>query len=203
MEVIHPSVNAGQRSCPSCGEALGGKPRFCPSCGTEVRSPAVIPGPQPRVEPQSVVADSPVVSQSSPSHGGKLWSMIVPLVATSLIIVLLAGSVVWLNGKLGTTKSALSGARARVTNLNGKVASLDSRLDTLKVEKSKLEAQNSSLNSAMVDCKDAASKTREIFRLVSQIRQGNASVDDLRAAGREANRAWFVCRTEASTNGAL
>jgi chromosome segregation ATPase len=129
--------------------------------------------------------------------------MIVPLVATSLIIVLLAGSVVWLNGKLGTTRSALSGARARVTNLNGKVSSLDSRLDTLKVEKSKLEAQNSSLTSAMVDCKDAASKTREIFRLVSQLRQGNASLDDLRAAGREANRAWFVCRTEAGTNGAL
>ncbi len=203
MEVIHPSVNAGQRSCPSCGEALAGKPRFCPSCGTEVRSPVVIPGPQPRVEPQSVVADSPVVSKSSPSHGGKLWTMIVPLVATSLIIVLLAGSVVWLNGKLGTTKSALAGARGRVTNLNGKVSSLDSRLDTLKVEKSKLEAQNSSLTSAMVDCKDAASKTREIFRLLSQLRQGNASLDDLRAAGREADRAWFVCRTEANSNGAI
>ncbi|HEY3212193.1 MAG TPA: zinc ribbon domain-containing protein [Actinomycetota bacterium] len=202
MEVIHPSVNAGQRSCPSCGEALAGKPRFCPSCGTEVRSPVVIPGPQPLVEPQSNVADSPVVSKSS-SHGGKLWTMIVPLVATSLIIVLLAGSVVWLNGKLGTTKSALAGARGRVTNLNGKVSSLDSRLDTLKVEKSKLEAQNSSLTSAMVDCKDAASKTREIFRLLSQLRQGNASLDDLRAAGREADRAWFVCRTEANSNGAI
>lgn len=55
----------------------------------------------------------------------------------------------------------------------------------------------------MLDCRDAASKTRGIFRLLNQISQQNASLEDLRAAGKEANRAWFECRTEASTNGAL
>ena len=203
MEVIHPSVNPGQRSCPSCGEAIAGRSRFCPSCGTEVRSPVVIPGPQPRLEPQSVVGDSLVVSKSSPSHGGKLWSVTVPLIATGLIIVLLAGSIVLLNGKLGSAKSALAGARARVTNLNGKVSSLDSRLDTLKDEKSKLEAQNSSLTSAMVDCKDAASKTREVLRVLSQVFQGKTSVSEYRTSAKEAYRDWTVCRTEASTNGAI
>jgi hypothetical protein len=203
MEVIHPSVNPGQRSCPSCGEALAGRPRFCPSCGTEVRWPVLIPGPQPRLETQTVVGDLLVVSKSSPSHGGKPWSVTVPLIATGLIIVVLAGSIVLLNGKVGTANSALAAARARVASLNRKVSSLDSRLETLKEEKTKLETQNSSLTSAMVDCKDAASKTREVFRVAYQLSQGKATASEYRTAAREANRAWSVCRTEASTNGAI
>jgi hypothetical protein len=203
MEVIHPSVRPGQRSCPSCGEALEGRPRFCPSCGTEVRPPAVLPGPQTRWEPQSVVGDSPAVSKSSPGPGGKTWSVTIPVIATGLIIVLLAGSIVVLNGKVGIAQSSLAAARARVASLNRKVSSLDSRLETMKDEKSKLETQNSSLTSAMVDCKAAASKTRAVFRVAYQLSQGKATASDYRTAAREANRAWSVCSTEASTNGAL
>ena len=203
MEVIHPSVNPGQRSCPSCGEALAGRPRFCPSCGTDVRLPAVLPGPQTRREPQSVVSDSLAMSKSPPGRGGKTWSVTIPVIATGLIIVLLAGSIVVLNGKVGMAQSSLAAARARVASLNRKVSSLDSRLETLKDEKSKLETQNSSLTSAMVDCKAAASKTRGVLRTAYKVSQGNATVSDIRTAARDANRAWSVCRTEASTNGAL
>jgi hypothetical protein len=203
MEVIHPSVNPGQRSCPSCGEALAGRPRFCPSCGTDVRPPVMTLGPQPRLESQSVVGDSPAVSTSSPGRGGKTWSVTIPVIATGLIIALLAGSIVVLNGKVGAAQSSLAAARARVASLNRKVSSLDSRLETMKDEKTKLETQNSSLTSAMVDCKAAASKTRAVFRVVYQASQGKATASDYRTAAREADRAWSVCRTEASTNGAL
>jgi len=203
MEVIHPSVGPGRRSCPSCGETLAGYPRFCPSCGTDVRSVAAIVPSERRLDPQATIRD-PVVATAPPSsRPSKPWSLIVPLIAAGIIILLLAGWLFSVNGQLSNTRAALAGEKSRVTKLNERISSLNTQVSGLKSEKSDLQTQNSSLTSAMIDCKDAASKTRGIFRLLNQISQGNGSLDDLRAAGKEANRAWFVCRTEASTNGAL
>jgi hypothetical protein len=78
-----------------------------------------------------------------------------------------------------------------------------SEIDSLEDEKSELETQNSSLTTAMSDCRDAASKTRKVLRLGYQTLLGSASAYDVRTAAKEANRAWFVCRAEASSNGAI
>jgi chromosome segregation ATPase len=125
--------------------------------------------------------------------------LIVPLIAAGLVLALLAAWLFSVNGQLSDTRAALAGEESRVTKLNGRVSALNTQVSKLKSEKSDLQSQNSSLTSAMLDCRDAASKTRGIFRLLNQ----NASLEDLRAAGKEANRAWFECRTEASSNGAL
>ena len=108
-----------------------------------------------------------------------------------------------MNGQLSDTKAALEGEETRVTKLNGRISSLNTQVSKLKSEKTDLQTQNSSVTSAMLDCKDAATKIRGIFRLLNQFSRGDASLEDLRTAGKEANRAWFECRTEASTNGAL
>jgi hypothetical protein len=207
MEVIHPSVSPSRRSCPSCGETLAGYPRFCPSCGTDVRSVAAIVPPERRLDPQATIG-GPVVATAPPtappsSRPSKPWSLIVPLIAAGIVILLLAGWNFSVNGHLSNTRAALAGEKSRVTKLNERISSLNTQVSGLKSEKSDLQTQNSSLTSAMIDCREAASKTRGVFRLLNQISQGNASLDDLRAAGKEANRAWFVCRTEASTNGAI
>ena len=203
MKVIHPSVSPGRRFCPSCHETLAGDLRFCPSCGTDVRSVAAIVPPERRLDPLGAIG-GPVVAAAPPSsRPSKAWNLIVPLIAAGLVLVLLAAWLFSVNAQLGDTKAALAGEESRVTKLNGRISSLNTQVSKLKSEKSDLQTQNSSLTSAMLDCRDAASKTRGIFRLLNQISQGNASLEDLRAAGKEANRAWFECRTEASTNGAL
>jgi hypothetical protein len=204
MEVIHPSVSPGHRFCPSCGEGLAGDPRFCPSCGTDVRSVAAIAPPEPRVEHQPIVGDSIVPSPPPSSRPSKPWSLIVPLIAAGLVVVLLSGWLFLVNSHLSDTKAALAGEKSRVTKLNGRISSLDTQVSGLKGEKSNLQTQNSSLNSAMIDCKEAASKARTAFSVFFLgYFKGTASYYDVQTAFRESNHAWSVCRTEASTNGAL
>ena len=203
MEVIHPSVSPGRRICPSCQATLLGNPRFCPSCGTDVRSVAAIAPPERRLDPQGAMGDSVVAAAPASSRPSKPWNIIVPLIAAGLIILSLAAWLFSVNGQLSDTKAALAGEESRVTKLNGRISSLNTQVSKLKSEKNDLQTQNSSVTSAMLDCRDAAGKTRGIFRLLGQFSRGDASLEDLRAAGKEANRAWFECRTEASTNGAL
>ena len=203
MEVIHPSVSPGRRFCPSCHATLLGNPRFCPSCGTDVRSVAAIVPPERRLDPQGAIGGSAVAAAPPSSRPSKPWNLIVPLIAAGLVILLLAAWLFSVNGNLNDTKAALEGEKSRVTKLNGRISSLNTQVSKLKSEKTDLQTQNSSVTSAMLDCKDAATKIRGIFRLLNQFSRGDASLEDLRTAGKEANRAWFECRTEASTNGAL
>jgi hypothetical protein len=168
-----------------------------------VRSVAAIVPPERRLDPQGAIGGSAVAAAPPSSRPSKPWNLIVPLIAAGLVILSLA---VWLfsvNGQLSDTKAALEGEESRVTKLNGRISSLDTQVSKLKSEKTDLQTQNSSVTSAMLDCKDAATKIRGIFRLLNQISRGDASLEDLRTAGKQANRAWFECRTEASTNGAL
>jgi len=203
MEVIHPSVSQGRRFCPSCGETLASDPRFCPSCGTDVRSVAAIVPPERRLDPQGTVGDSIVAAAPPSSRPSKPWSLIVPLIAAGLVILLLAGWLFSVNGHLSNTRAALAGEKSRVTKLSERISSLNTQVSGLKSEKGDLQTQNSSLNSAMIDCRDAASKTREVLRVLYQAFLGNASLYDFRTAAKASNRAWSVCRTEASSNGAI
>lgn len=117
MEVIHPSVSPGRRFCPSCHETLAGDLRFCPSCGTDVRSVAAIVPPERRLDPQGAIA-GPVVAATPPSsRPGKPWSLIVPLVAAGLVLVLLAAWLFSVNGHLSNTTEELASEKSRVTKL--------------------------------------------------------------------------------------
>jgi hypothetical protein len=203
MEVIHPSVRPGHQFCPSCGEALAGDPRFCPSCGTDVRSAPAIAPPERRLEHQPIAGDSAFPTPPPSSRQGRPWGMIIPLVAAGLVIVLLAGWLVSMNGRLNSTKTALQAEQSHVTRLNGKVSSLSTQIDGLKGQKSTLETQVSSLNGALVDCKEAANTGLTAYNVFVKFFRGTASVYDLRTAVDEANRALSVCRTEARTNGAI
>jgi chromosome segregation ATPase len=129
--------------------------------------------------------------------------VIIPLVAAGLVIVLLAGWLVSMNGRLNSTKTALQAEQSHVTRLNGKVSSLSTQIDGLKGQKSTLETQVSSLNGALVDCKEAANTGLTAYNVFVKFFRGTASVYDLRTAVDEANRALSVCRTEARTNGAI
>jgi peptidoglycan hydrolase CwlO-like protein len=129
--------------------------------------------------------------------------LITPLIAAGAVIVLLAAWLVLTNGNLDDTESTLASARSRITKLDKKVSSLSSEIESLEDEKSDLETQNSSLNSAMVDCKDAASKTRKVFSVAFKQVLGTASAYDVRTALQDADRAWSVCRAAASSNGAI
>jgi hypothetical protein len=203
MEVIHPSVSPSHRFCPACGEALVGNPRFCASCGTDVRSVGAIVPPERRLEPHGTIGDSFVATAPPSSRPGKPWSLIVPLIAAGLVIVLLGGWLFLVNGHLHDTQAALAGEKTRVTNLNERVSSLNTQISGLKSEKSQLQTQNSSLNSAMIDCKDAAIKARTVLNVVGKVFRGTASFYDYRTSLTASNRSWSVCRTEASTNGDL
>jgi hypothetical protein len=203
MEVIHPSVRPRHQFCPSCGEALAGDPRFCPSCGTDVRSSPAIAPPERRLEHQPIAGDSAFPTPPPSSRQGRPWGMIIPLVAAGLVIVLLAGWLVSMNGRLNSTKTALQAEQSHVTRLNGKVSSLSTQIDGLKGQKSTLETQVSSLNGALVDCKEAANTGLTAYNVFVKFFRGTASVYDLRTAVDEANRALSVCRTEARTNGAI
>jgi hypothetical protein len=202
MEVIHPSVRPGHQFCPSCGEALAGDPRFCPSCGTDVRSVAAIVPPERRLEPQGTIGDSVLAAPPS-SRPGKPWSLIVPLIAAGLVIVLLAGWLLLVNGHLSNTRAALAGEKSRVTKLNDRISSLNTQVSGLKNEKSNLQTQNSSLKSALTDCKDAANKVLAAFKAFDEFLRGTTSFSDAVTAGRESDRALLMCRTEARTNGAI
>jgi uncharacterized membrane protein YvbJ len=202
MEVIRPRVSPGQ-FCPSCGEALGGDPRFCPSCGTDVRSAATMGFLERRVEQQSIASD-PVVPTSRPSPRKRPpWGMIIPIVAAGLVIILLAGWLVSMNGRLNHTKTALQAEQSQVTKLNGKVSSLSSQVDDLTAEENTLQNQNDSLKAALVDCKQAANKATATFKVFIQGILGNASLYDFRTTVNEADRALSLCRTEANSNGAI
>jgi hypothetical protein len=204
MEVIHPSVSPSHRFCPSCGEVLAGDPRFCASCGTDVRSVAAIVPPERRLEPQGTIGDSVVAAAPPTSRPSKPWSLIAPLIAAGLVIILLVGWLFLVNGHLSDTKAALAGEKSRVTKLNGRISSLNTQVSGLKSEKSNLQTQNSSLNSAMADCQDAASKARTAYHVFFEyFFRGTASYYDGLTAAKVADRAWSVCRTEASTNGAI
>lgn len=203
MEVIRPSVSPGHRFCPSCGEGLAGDPRFCPSCGTDIRSVAAIAPLERRVEHQPIAGDSVVPTPPPSSRHGRPWGMIIPLVAAGLVIVLLAGWLVSMNGRLNRTKTALQAEQSHVTKLNGKVSSLSTQVDDLKSQKSTLETQVSSLNAALADCKEAANTGLTAFNVFIEFFRGTASLYDLRTSTNEADRALSVCRTEARSNGAL
>jgi hypothetical protein len=129
--------------------------------------------------------------------------LIVPLIAAGLVIVLLAGWLLLLNGHLSDTKAALAGEKSQVTKLNGRISSLNTQVSGLKSEKGHLQTQNSSLNSAMIDCKDAAVKARAVLSVVGAVFRGTASFYDYKATLAASNHSWSVCRTEASSNGAL
>lgn len=204
MEVIRPQTGPARRSCPACGEVLIGHPRFCRSCGTEVASREAgairTPGSdlrRPSIEPTAASAPAPSVGPRRP------WGLIASLIGAGSVIVLLATWLVTTNGTLSDTKASLAAATSRISDLNGKVSSLASEVDSLEDEKSDLETQNSSLTTAMIDCRDAASKTRKFFRVAIQGYLGNISVPDVRTAWKESNRAWSVCQAEASSNGAI
>jgi hypothetical protein len=203
MEVIRPSVSPGHRFCPSCGEVLAGDPRFCASCGTDVRSVAAIAPPERRLEPQGTIGDSVVAAAPPSSRPSKPWSLIVPLIAAGLVILLLAGWLFSVNGHLSNTKAALAGEKSRNTKLNGRISSLNTQVSGLKSEKSNLQTQNSSLSSAMSDCQDAANKGLTAFSAFQEFLRGTASVYDVLTTEKEANRSLSVCRTEARTNGAI
>lgn len=203
MEVIRPSVSPGRRFCPSCGEALAGDPRFCPSCGTDVHSVAAIASPERRVEYQGTAEDSVVPTPPPSPRQGRPWGMFIPLVAAGLVIILLAGWLVSMNGSLNRTKTALRAEQSRVTKLNGKVSSLSTQVDGLKSEKNTLQTQNSSLDAALVDCKEAANKGLTAFNVLIQALRGTASLYDFRTTTNEADRALSLCRTEANSNGAI
>jgi len=203
MEVIRPSVSPGHRYCPSCGEGLAGDSRFCPSCGTDVRSVAAIAPPERRLEHQPIAGSSVFPTPPPSSRQVKPWGMIIPLVAAGLVIVLLAGWLVSMNGRLNSTKTALQAEHSHVTKLNGKVSSLSTQVDGLKGQKSTLEIQVSSLNAALADCKEAANTGLTAFRVLVDYFRGTASLYDFRTSANEADRALSVCRTEARTNGAI
>ncbi len=204
MEAIHrPNASPGQRSCAACGEVFADDPRFCPNCGTEVRLPVMMTPPQPRPEPRSTFADPFAVSTSASSNRGRPWRVIAALIAAGLILVVLAALLVSVNGKVGKRDTALAGARARAKGLAAKVSSLDSQVGTLTDEKSDLKAQNSSLSSAVIDCKDAATKMSKVIKVIFQGSVGNASLSDFRSSMVAANRAWSRCRVEANSNGAI
>jgi predicted nucleic acid-binding Zn ribbon protein len=203
VEVIRPSVSPGHRFCPSCGEELAGDPRFCASCGTDVRSVAAIAPPERRLESERTIGDSVLVAAPPSSRPSKPWSLIVPLIAAGLVIVLLAGWLFSTSGHLNDTRSALAAANSHITKLKGNVSSLSTQVSGLKSEKGNLQTQNSSLNSAMIDCKDAAVKARAVLNVVGAVFRGTASYYDYRATLAASNRSWSVCRTEASSNGAL
>lgn len=202
MEVIRPRVSPG-RFCPSCGEALAGDPRFCPSCGTDVRSGAAVGFLGRRVEQQSIAGDQVVPTAPPSPRKRSPWGMMVPLVVAGLVIILLAGWLVSMNGRLSRTKTALQAEQSRVTKLNGKVSSLSTQVDDLTTEEDTLRTQNDSLQAALVDCKQAANKATTTFRIFIQASLGTASVYDFRTAVREADRALSLCRTEANSNGAI
>jgi len=168
-----------------------------------VRSVAAITLPERRLEPQGTIGDSVVPGAPPSSRPSKPWSLIVPLIAAGLVIVLLAGWLLFVNGHLSDTRAALAGEKSRVTKLNDRISSLNTQVSGLKNEKSNLQTQNSSLNSAMTDCKDAANKGLTAFKAFDEFLRGTASVYDAVTAGKEADRALSVCRTEARTNGAI
>jgi len=202
MEVIRPRVSPG-RFCPSCGEALAGDPRFCPSCGTDVRPGAAVGFLERRVEQQGIAGDQ-VVRTAPPSPRKRSpWGVIIPLVAAGLVIILLAGWLVSMNGRLNRTKTALEAEQSHVTKLNGKVSSLRTQVDDLTAEEDTLQTQNDSLQAALIDCKQAANKAITTFRVFLQATIGRASVYDFRTSANEADRALSLCRTEANSNGAI
>jgi uncharacterized membrane protein YvbJ len=202
MEVVRPrSATPARRFCPACGATLEGDPRFCSGCGTDLHSLAATT-PEPRPEAQKVAPDSFAASPPSPRQA-KPWAWIIPLVAAGLAIVLLAGLFASTNGRLTDTRTSLTAAQGRANTLNDKLESSNSQVETLKGEKSSLQTENSSLRSSMVDCKDAASKARAVFAVVASAFRGTASYYDVRTAFKDSNRAWSVCRTEASSNGAI
>ena len=203
MEVIHPSVSPGHRFCPSCGEALAGDPRFCASCGTDVRSVATIVPPERRLDPQGTMGDSVVAAALPSARPSKPWSLIVPLIASGLVFVLLAGWLFLVNGHLSSTRAALAAGKSRVTKLNERISSLNTQVSGLKSEKSNLQTQNASLNSAMTDCRDAANQGLTAFRAFQEFLRGTASLYDVLTTTKEADRALSVCRTEANSNGAI
>jgi peptidoglycan hydrolase CwlO-like protein len=129
--------------------------------------------------------------------------MIIPIVAAGLVIILLAGWLVSMNGRLNRTKTALQAEQSHVTKLNGKVSSLSSQVDDLTTEENTLQNQNDSLEAALVDCKQAANKATATFKVFIQGILGNASLYDFRTAVNEADRALSLCRTEANSNGAI
>lgn len=190
----------GEDHCLSCGLPLDGDPRFCPSCGTRVlpRQPSELKAAEPRGH-----GHPSAVSAPSPTRRKRPWGLLGLLIAAGLAVVVLAGWLFWVNGRFADTKAALSDERSRVTKLDDKVASLKAQVDDLTTEKSDLQNTNSSLQSAMVDCKDAAAKTRRVLKMAFRAYQGTASAADVRSAARVAQSSWSVCQTEAATNGSF
>ncbi len=190
----HRSEDGRDCRCLSCGEAFEGNPRFCPNCAA----------PQRPLEPRRTISDSfAATALPSPRARANPWSLIIPLIAAGLVIILLAGWLVSGNGHLNHTRTALAAEQARVTNLNGQVSSLTSQVKDLTAENNDLQTQNSSLNSAMIDCKDAASKIGTVLVVVDRIFQGTASYYDFQSSVATAERSMSVCRAEAATNGSF
>ena len=202
MEVIHPrSAGLTHRSCPTCGQALDVDARVCHVCGTEVASGEARTLREPgQLHPHS---NNPMPAPPPSARPGRRWALIISLIAAGVAIVVLGGWLVLANANLDDKEASLEAAKSRTAKLDRKVESLASQIDSLEDEKSDLETQNTSLNSAMIDCEDAANKSRRVLRVLFQSSVGNASLQDYRNAWTDANRAWILCRAAATSNGAI
>lgn len=188
-----------RRFCASCGHALMGAPKFCPNCGAERVHPALAPtASRPRTlgEPTAVTAPEP-------SKPRRPWGLIIPLAVVSLAVVLLAGWLVSVNGRLGDTRASLVAEQAHGKQLQTKITSLSSNVKRLQADKSELNSDNYALRTATEDCRDAAVKIRSFMRVSISAYKGTASVSDAQIAWRNAQRAMQVCQTEALSNGAF
>ena len=202
MDVIHPrSAGLTHRSCPTCGQALDVDARVCRVCGTEVASLEA----RTLREPGQLhaLSNNPMPAPPPSARPRRRWALIIPLIAAGVVIAVLGGWVVLANVDLEDTKASLAAAKSRTTKLDRKVESMASQIDSLENEKSDLDTQNTSLNSAMIDCEDAANKSRRVLRVLFQSSVGNASLQDYRNAWKDASRAWILCRAGATSNGAI
>ena len=202
MDVIHPrSAGLTHRSCPTCGGALDVDARVCRICGTEIASGEA----RALREPGQLhaLSDNSMPAPPPSARPRRRWALIISLIAAGAAIVVLGGWLVLANANLDDKEASLKAAKSRTAKLDRKVESLASQIDSLEDEKSDLETQNTSLNSAMIDCEDAANKSRRVLRVLFQSSVGNASLQDYRTAWTDANRAWILCRAGASSNGAI
>src|SRR5918995_4426880 len=195
MDVIHPrSAGLTHRSCPTCGGALDVDARVCRICGTEIAS-----GEARALREAGqlhALSNNPMPAPPPSARPRRRWALIIPLIAAGVVIAVLGGWVVLANVDLEDMKASLAAAKSRTAKLDRKVESMASQIDSLEDEKSDLETQNTSLNSAMIDCEDAANKSRRVLRVLFQSSVGNASLQDYRTAWTDANRAWILCRAE-------
>jgi hypothetical protein len=193
------STGLERRFCSSCGAAFVGAPKFCPNCGAERLHPALAPTPsRARTTAEPAATEAP-----APPQRRRRWGLIIALVSASLAVVMLAGWVVSLNGRLGDTTDTLVAEQARGRQLTAKIASLSSDVKRLRNDKSALNRDNYALKTAAEDCRDAAIKMRGFIRLAGLLYVGKASVSDAKIAWRTAQSAMQQCQTEALSNGAF